>query len=86
MKSYNNGSQPSEDVARLAGVRFVSISEMSKDLVLDAVKVKAMTGNDKQGLQSFAQVVRKRPKRSGEKTTMLIGYRLISEFDTPLLT
>lgn len=234
MKSYTNGSQPSEDVARLAGVRFVNIPEPGKGMVLDAAKVKAMTGNDtlnarflhensfdfqpqfkiyvntnflpvindmtlfssdriiiipfdrhfdeqsrdttlkrrfaeenvqsailnwllegyrllqseglflpqsvkdatgryqhdsdkmalffednlvedrdaevmtsavyarykvwcqengsfpegmknfKQGLQAFAQVVRKRPKRGGEKTTMLIGYRLISEFETPL--
>ena len=42
--------------------------------------------NFKQGLQAFAQVVRKRPKHGGEKTTMLIGYRLISEFDAPPLT
>lgn len=42
--------------------------------------------NFKQGLQAFAQVVRKRPKCGGEKTTVLIGYRLISEFDVPLLT
>jgi putative DNA primase/helicase len=41
--------------------------------------------NFKQGLQVFAKVVRKRPKRGGEKTTMLIGYRLVSEFDTPPL-
>lgn len=236
MKSYTNGSQPSEDVARLAGVRFVNIPEPGKGMVLDAAKVKAMTGNDtlnarflhensfdfqpqfkiyintnylpvindmtlfssdriiiipfdrhfdeqsrdttlkrrfaeegvqsailnwllegyrllqsegmflpksvkeatdryqhdsdkmalffednlmaddaaeeltstvyarykgwcqengsypegmknfKQGLQAFAQVVRKRPKYGGEKTTMLIGYRLISEFDPPPLT
>ena len=42
--------------------------------------------NFKQGLQAFAQVVRKRPKHGGEKTTMIIGYRLISEFDPPPLT
>lgn len=46
IKSYNNSSQPSEDVARLAGVRFVNISEPEKGMVLDAAKVKAMTGND----------------------------------------
>ncbi len=236
MKSYTNGSQPSEDVARLAGVRFVNIPEPGKGMVLDAAKVKAMTGNDtlnarflhensfdfqpqfkiyvntnflpvindmtlfssdriiiipfdrhfdeqsrdttlkrrfaeegvqsailnwllegyrllqkeglylpqsvkaatdryqhdsdkmvlffednlvedaaaeeptskvyarykgwcqengcypesmknfKQGLQAFAQVVRKRPKYGGEKTTMLIGYRLFTEFDIPPLT
>lgn len=236
MKNYTNGSQPSEDVARLAGVRFVNISEPTKGMVLDASKIKAMTGNDtlnarylhensfdfqpqfkiyvntnylpvindmtlftsdriiiipfdrhfdeqtrdtslkqkfaevevqsailnwllegyrllrkeglrlpksvkaateryqhdsdkmvlffednlvaddtaeeltstvyarykgwckdngcyaegmknfKQGLEAFAPVVRKRPKRGGEKTTLLIGYRLVSEFDTPPLT
>lgn len=235
MKSYTNSSQPSEDIARLAGVRFVNIPEPGKGMVLDAAKVKAMTGNDtlnarflhensfdfqpqfkiyvntnflpvindmtlfssdriiiipfdrhfdeqsrdttlkrqfaepqvqsailnwllegyrllrseglrlpksvkeatdryqhdsdkmilffednlvaddtaeeltstvyarykgwcqengcypegmknfKQGLQAFAQVVRKRPKQGGEKTTVLLGYRLISEFDAPLL-
>ena len=42
--------------------------------------------NFKQGLQAFAHVVRKRPKYGGEKTTMLVGYRLISEFDAPPLT
>ena len=41
--------------------------------------------NFKQGLQAFAQVVRKRPKQGGEKTTVLLGYRLIPEFDAPLL-
>lgn len=42
--------------------------------------------NFKQGLQAIAPVVRKRPKRGGEKTTLLIGYRLIFEFDVPQLT
>ena len=46
MKNYTNGSQPSEDVARLAGIRFVNISEPTKGLVLDAARIKAMTGND----------------------------------------
>ena len=41
--------------------------------------------NFKQGLQAQGRVVRKRPKRGGEKTTMLLGYRLISGFDTQLL-
>ena len=37
---------PSEDIARLAGVRFANISEPGKGLTLDAAKLKAMTGND----------------------------------------
>ena len=41
--------------------------------------------NFKQGLLSFAEVVRKRPKCGGEKTTVLIGYRLNTEFSEPLL-
>ncbi len=46
MKVSSNSSAPSEDVARLSGVRFVNIPEPSKGMVLDAAKVKAMTGND----------------------------------------
>lgn len=45
-KNGNNSSQPSEDVARLAGVRFVNIAEPGKNLVLNAALVKNMTGND----------------------------------------
>lgn len=45
-RSNSNSSVPSEDVARLAGVRFANISEPNKGLVLDAAKVKTMTGND----------------------------------------
>lgn len=45
-KSSTNSSQPSEDVARLAGVRFVNIAEPGKSLVLNAALVKNMTGND----------------------------------------
>ena len=36
--------------------------------------------------EAFAPVVRKRPKHGGEKTTLLIGYRLVSEFEVPPLT
>ena len=46
MKQCGGSSQPNEDVARLAGIRFVNISEPGKGLVLDAAKVKTMTGND----------------------------------------
>ncbi|MDO4649547.1 MAG: phage/plasmid primase, P4 family [Eubacteriales bacterium] len=45
-KNSVNSSQPSEDIARLAGVRFVNISEPGKGLVLNAAQVKSMTGND----------------------------------------
>lgn len=46
VKSFVSSSQPSEDVARLAGIRFINISEPGKGIVLDAAKLKAMTGND----------------------------------------
>ena len=41
-----NGGGPSEDIARLAGARFVNMSEPDKKMVLSAAKVKQMTGND----------------------------------------
>ena len=44
-QTASSGS-PSEEVARLAGVRFVNISEPGKGLNLDSAKLKAMTGND----------------------------------------
>ena len=40
----NNG--PSEDVARLAGARFVGISEMEQKLTINASLTKQLTGND----------------------------------------
>jgi len=43
---YNNSHSPSEDIARLAGIRFANIAEPKKGLVLNAAKVKSMTGND----------------------------------------
>jgi P4 family phage/plasmid primase-like protien len=46
LKKNNNSSSPSEDIARLAGVRFVNISEPSRGLVLNAAQVKSMTGGD----------------------------------------
>ena len=36
--------------------------------------------NFNQELRKFGKVVRKRPKAGGEKTTMLIGYRLKVDF------
>ncbi|HEX3037797.1 MAG TPA: phage/plasmid primase, P4 family [Oscillospiraceae bacterium] len=46
LKQNNNSSNPTEDIARLAGVRFANISEPSRGLVLNAAQVKSMTGND----------------------------------------
>lgn len=46
VKKTVSSSSPSEDVARLAGVRFVNISEPGKGLILDAAKLKTMTGRD----------------------------------------
>ena len=44
---YNVNSQaPSEDLARLAGVRLANIAEPSRGMVLNAAQVKNMTGND----------------------------------------
>lgn len=41
-----NASGPSEEIARLAGVRFVNISEPEKKITFNAALVKRMTGND----------------------------------------
>ena len=46
LKSNNNSSNPTEDIARLAGIRFANISEPSRGLFLNAGQVKNMTGND----------------------------------------
>ena len=46
MKPNANSHNPSEDIARLAGVRFANISEPDKGMVLNAAQVKSMTGND----------------------------------------
>ena len=45
-KTGNNSGAPSEDVARLAGIRIASISEPDKKLVVNAALLKSMTGND----------------------------------------
>ena len=42
----SNASGPSEEIARLAGVRFVNISEPEKKVTFNAALVKRMTGND----------------------------------------
>ncbi len=41
-----NSSNPTEDIARLAGIRFTNISEPGRGLMLNAAQVKSMTGND----------------------------------------
>ena len=46
IKQNTSSQMPSEDIARLAGVRFVNISEPDRSLRLDAALVKSMTGND----------------------------------------
>ncbi len=46
IKQNSNSQNPSEDIARLAGIRFANISEPGKGLVLNAAQVKSMTGND----------------------------------------
>lgn len=46
MKKNVNSHAPSEDIARLAGTRFVNISEPERRLMLNAALVKSMTGND----------------------------------------
>ncbi|MBR5294094.1 MAG: DNA primase [Oscillospiraceae bacterium] len=45
-KSYLNSHAPSEDVARLAGIRYVNISEPDEGMVLNSALIKRMTGND----------------------------------------
>src|SRR5574344_2151890 len=45
LKHSVNSQNPSEDIARLAGIRFANISEPSRGLVLNAAQVKSMTGN-----------------------------------------
>lgn len=46
LKASRSSAGPSEDIARLDGVRFVSISEPAKGLLLDAAQIKALTGGD----------------------------------------
>lgn len=45
-KPNTSSHGPSEDIARLAGIRFANISEPSRGMVLNAAQVKSMTGND----------------------------------------
>jgi len=45
-KHMANSQAPSEDIARLAGVRYASIAEPRRGLVVNEALVKSMTGND----------------------------------------
>lgn len=45
-KKFKSSGGASEDVARLAGARYVSVSEPSAGMVLDASLVKRLSGND----------------------------------------
>lgn len=45
-KNHTNSSAPSEDIARLVGIRFANISEPSRGLLLNSAQVKSMTGDD----------------------------------------
>ena len=47
-KRSTDSQAPSEDIARLVGVRFANVAEPKRGLVLDAAQVKSMTGNDTQ--------------------------------------
>lgn len=46
LKHNPNGSGPSEDLARLAGARMVSVSEVPRGMHLDASLMKTITGGD----------------------------------------
>ena len=43
---YRDGSSPSEYIARLAGVRMVSVGEIQQGSKLDASRIKTLTGGD----------------------------------------
>ncbi len=45
-KPSANSQNPTEDIARLAGVQFANISEPRRGLVLNEAQIKSMTGND----------------------------------------
>lgn len=47
VKKSRDGSAASDDIARLAGVRFLNCSEPAKGLHLDEALVKSLTGGDK---------------------------------------
>lgn len=45
-KDRADSTKPNEEIARLAGARFVNISEPDKNLVLSSALIKTLTGND----------------------------------------
>ncbi len=45
-KKYSDSRSPSEDIAKLAGARFVNMSEPDKKMIFNAASLKTMTGND----------------------------------------
>ena len=45
-KQNNSSQNPTEDIARLSGLRFANISEPSRGITLNAAQIKSMTGND----------------------------------------
>ena len=45
-RQNRDGSRPSEDIARMAGKRFVIVSEPQQEMELDAAKVKKLTGGN----------------------------------------
>lgn len=45
-RKFTDSRSPSEDIARLAGARFVNMSEPDKKMTLSAALVKTLTGND----------------------------------------
>ena len=45
-KRFTNSQAPSEDIARLVGIRLANISEPGRGLLLNAAHVKTMSGND----------------------------------------
>ncbi|MCD8396687.1 MAG: phage/plasmid primase, P4 family [Lachnospiraceae bacterium] len=45
-RKYNDSRSPTEDVARLAGARFVQMGEPDKSMVFNASLLKTLTGND----------------------------------------
>ncbi len=45
-RKYSDSRSPSEDIARLAGSRFVNMSEPDKSMALNSALVKTLTGGD----------------------------------------